>query len=131
MSRYRSLLQTGGSALIVLAMMLLGGLALWVGVPLLWLYLGSQIQTATGSLGLAMLAVIVGVLASIVAVVMGLAWLNEHYARLRAARGLDDHGNVALEAILAISAGIAVAVFGAWFFLFSGASPIPINPPEL
>ncbi len=131
MSRVRSLLQAGGSALIVLAMMLLGGLALWIGVPLLWLYLGSQIQSATDSLGLAMLAVIVGVLVSIVVVVMALAWLNERHGRLREARGLDDHGNVALEAILAISAAIAVAAFGAWFLLFSGASPVPINPPDL
>ena len=34
--------------------MLGGGIVLWVGVPVGWLYIGSQVQASTGSLGTAM-----------------------------------------------------------------------------
>lgn len=107
--------------------MLVGGLVLWLGVPLLWIYVGSQVQGATHSLGAAFLAVAFGVVLSIALLIVALGWLNARYAELRAARGLDDLGNVPLEAVLAVSATIALVCFGVWFFLFSGSSPIPVN----
>ena len=33
----------------------------------------------------------------------------------------------ALEVILVSSAGLALVGFGIWFFLFAGASPLPLN----
>ena len=47
----RRALATGGSGVILILIMLGGGLVLWVGVPVGWLYIGSQIQASTGSLG--------------------------------------------------------------------------------
>lgn len=121
----RRALATGGSGLILILIMLGGGVVLWVGVPVGWLYVGSQIQASTGSLGAAMAAMMLGVLVSIAVIVTALGWLNRKHQDLREARGLDDHGQTALEAVMTVSAGIALVGFGAWFFLLSGSSPLP------
>jgi hypothetical protein len=122
----RDLMRAGSSAVLLLTMMVLGGLVLWIGVPLLTLYVGSQVQSGTGSIGAA-LAVSAAVLAlGVVVVVWLLGWLNRRHEHVREARGLDPHGQVALEGIMAVSATIALVGFIAWFFVFSGASPVPL-----
>ncbi len=123
----RDLLRAGWSALLLLAMMVVGGLALWIGVPLGWLYLGSLVQGETGSLGAALGVMAIGVAASIALIVTLLGWLSRKHADAREARGLDAQGPVALEGIMAFSAGLAIVGFGAWFFLFSGSSPLPLQ----
>ena len=123
----RRALATGGSGAILILIMLGGGIVLWVGVPVGWLYIGSQIQASTDSLGTAMAAMMVGAIVSILVIVAGLIWLNGKYQHLRQARGLEDHGQTALEAVMTVSAGLALVAFGAWFFLFSGSSPLPTN----
>ena len=107
--------------------MFAGALTLWVGVPLAWLYVGSQVQAETNSLGTALAVMFVGVAISIAAIVSLLLRLNRRHAELREARGLESYGQTALEAAMSISAGIAIVGFGAWFFLFSGSSPLPTN----
>jgi hypothetical protein len=119
----RNLLRTGGSGVILAVIMLGGGLVLWVGVPVGWLYIGSQIQGKTNSVGAALGAMFVGALVSIVAIVMALAWLNRKHVELREARGLESHGSTALEAVMTVSAVIAVLAFGLWFFLIEGPGP--------
>jgi heme/copper-type cytochrome/quinol oxidase subunit 2 len=119
----RNLLRAGASGLILVVIMFGGGLVLWIGVPLAWLYIGSQVQGATESLGLAILVMMVGVLASIAAIVPGLAWLNRKHLDLREARGLDTHGQTALEAVMTVSVVIAVIGFVIWFFLIEGPGP--------
>jgi heme/copper-type cytochrome/quinol oxidase subunit 2 len=121
----RRALATGGSGVILILIMLGGGLVLWVGVPVGWLYIGSQIQASTGSLGAAMAAMMIGAIVTILVIVAALGWLNRKHQELREARGLDDHGQTALEAVMTVSAGLALLGFGAWFFLFSGSSPLP------
>jgi len=119
----RNILRTGGSGLLVVMMMLGGSLVLWVGVPLGWLYVGGQVQGKTNSLGAAMAVMFVGVVASILAIVPGLGWLNRKHIELREARGLESHGGTVLEAVMTISAVIAVVAFGIWFFLIEGPGP--------
>jgi hypothetical protein len=123
----RKLLQLGSSGLVLLLMMLFGGLVLWVGIPLAWLWIGSQIQAVTGSLGAAVGAMLVGVVASILLVVPVLGWLSNKHRALLLARGHEDSGHQALEVVLVTSAAVAVVAFGAWFLLFAGSSPIPIG----
>jgi heme/copper-type cytochrome/quinol oxidase subunit 2 len=119
----RNLLRAGASGLLVLLMMLGAGLVLWIGVPLGWLYIGSQVQGATDSVGTAILVMLVGVVVSIVAVVPILGWLNRKHLELRAARGLDTHGQTALEAVMTVSVVVAVLVFVVWFFVIVGPGP--------
>jgi heme/copper-type cytochrome/quinol oxidase subunit 2 len=119
----RNLLRAGASGVLLVLMMLCAGLVLWIGVPLGWLYIGSQVQGATDSLGTAILVMLVGVVASIVAVVPILGWLNRKHLELRAARGLDTHGQTALEAVMTVSVVVAVVVFVVWFFVIVGPGP--------
>jgi hypothetical protein len=114
----RDLLRTGGSGLLLVAIMLGGGVVLWIGVPVGWLYVGSQVQGSTNSLGTALAVMFLGAIASIAVIVALLGWLNRKHTELREARGLESHGNTALEATMTVSATLALFGFGAWFFLF-------------
>ena len=122
----RRLLRSGASGVTLIAMMFAGSLLLWVGVPLGWLYIGSQVEGSTGSLGTAIGVMMVGAVLSILLIVRALLWLNRTHVELREARGLDSAGGAVLEGVLVISAGIALVGFGVWFFLFSGSAPLPI-----
>jgi heme/copper-type cytochrome/quinol oxidase subunit 2 len=119
----RNLLRAGASGLILTIIMLGAGLVLWIGVPLGWLYIGSQVQGSTESLGLAILVMMVGVVLSIGLIVPGLGWLNRKHVELREARGLESHGQTALEAVMTVSVVIAVVAFVIWFFLIEGPGP--------
>lgn len=123
----RSLIRTGSSAVLLLSIMFIGSLVMWIGVPLMWLWIGSQIQGATGSVGAAIGAMLVGVVVTIGAIVPVLGWLNRKHCELRESRGLESYGATALEAVLVLSAGAGVILFAIWFFLFAGTSPIPLN----
>ena len=107
--------------------MVLAAIVLWVGVPFGWLWVGSQVQGSTDSLGLALLVMAVGVLVSIAVLMRLLGWLNLQHTHARERRGLETYGNVTLEAVMTLSAGVALVSFCIWFFLFSGSSPVPLN----
>jgi hypothetical protein len=123
----RGFLRTGSSALLLVLMMFVGSLLLWVGVPVGWLYVGSQVQAATGSLGAALGVMALGVAVSIAVLVSLLGWMSRTHSHLREARGLEGGGHVALEGIMVVSAALALISFMTWFFLFSGSSPIPFQ----
>jgi hypothetical protein len=122
----RRAFQAGSSATLMLAIMFLGSLGLWVGVPLGCLYLGSRVQDATDSVGVAIIAMAFGLVAGIFAIVPLLGYLNRKHMEVRAARGLDTYGQAPLEGVLVVSAAVALAAFVVWFFFFSGSAPIPI-----
>jgi hypothetical protein len=106
--------------------MLLGCLFLWVGVPVIWLWIGSRVQ-ASQPLGTALMVAMVGAVGTIVCVSVALAWLNRKHVELREARGLPVGESSPLEVMLVVSAGFAVVGFAVWFLAFSGSSPVPLN----
>ena len=107
--------------------MFIGSLVLWIGTPLLWLWVGSQVQGATSSLGTALGVSFIGVVVTIGLVAAVLAKLSDVYRANRLARGLDDTGHYVLEAVPVVSAGLTLAAFVVWFFFFAGASPVPVG----
>jgi hypothetical protein len=123
----RELLRTGTGAILVVLIMLIGSFVLWIGAPLLWLWLGSQIQGATSSLGASIGAAFLGAVLTIVLVAALLSKLSNVYRANRQARGLDDPGHFVLEVVLVISAGVALLAFVIWFFFLAGAEPLPIG----
>ena len=123
----RHLLRTGAGALLVIAIMFIGSLVLWIGTPLLWLWIGSQIQGQTSSLGAALGVMFIGVIVTITALASLLSKLSNVYRANCQARGLADPGHFVLEGVLVVSAGVTLAVFAVWFFLFAGTSPIPVG----
>ena len=84
----RDLLRTGVGATLVLLIMLIGSLVLWIGTPLLWLWVGSQVQGATSSLGTALGVSFIGVVATIMLLAGILAKLSNVYQANRRSRGL-------------------------------------------
>jgi hypothetical protein len=123
-SRVREIMSGPASGALVL-LMLAGCLFLWIGVPLGWLWIGSQVQ-GSASLGTALLVTMLGITATIFVVAILLSWLNHRHAAIQARRNRPRAGN-ALEMLLVASAGVAILGFGVWFFGFAGASPVPLN----
>ncbi len=121
----RDLVRAGTGALLLLSIMFLGSLGLWLGTPLLWLWIGSQVQGATASLGGALAVMFCGVLASVALLAVLLAKLSEVYRENCVARGRRDPGHFVLESVLVISAACTLVGFGVWFFFLAGASPVP------
>lgn len=121
----RNLLRAGSSAALTLAIMFIGSLVLWIGLPVGCLYLGSRVQDATRSLGAAVVAMMVAVVAGIVALVPLLGWLDRKHSEILAARGRRVHGQATLENVMVVSATLALLGFGIWFFFLSGATPLP------
>jgi hypothetical protein len=118
-------MRAGSSAVLMLALMFLGSLVLWVGLPLGALFVGSHVQGATHSVGAALAAMAAAVVVGIFAIVPLLGYLNRKHMEVRASRGLDTLGQAPLEGVLVVSAGLALVGFGVWFFFFSGAAPVP------
>jgi len=123
----RELLRTGAGAILVVLIMVIGSLVMWVGAPLLWLWLGSQIEGATSSLGASIGAAFLGAVLTIVLVAAVLSKLSNVYRANCQSRGLGDPGHFVLEVVLVISAGVALVAFVVWFFFLAGAEPLPIG----
>jgi len=123
----RTLLRTGAGAALLLTIMVTGSIILWAGTPLAWLWIASQIQGSTESLGLSIMVAFVGVIVTVLALATLLSRLSDVYRANCRARGLEDPGHVVLENVLIVSAGISLAVFGVWFLFFAGADPAPIG----
>jgi heme/copper-type cytochrome/quinol oxidase subunit 2 len=126
MRRAKQLLLGGPASVALVGLMLLGCLLMWVGVPLGWLWIGSQLQSST-EVGTALMVTMVGALGSIVAIAPMLVWLNRRHVELREARGLPVRESSPLEVMLVVSAALAIVGFAVWFLGFSGSSPVPLN----
>jgi hypothetical protein len=119
----KRVLNYGASAVLTSVIMVGASLLLWVGVPAGWLWIGSQIQGSTGSVGTAIAVMLLGAIASIVAIAWVLGRLNGAHERLLEARGVQPEGPPLLEVVLVVTAAIALVGFAIWFFVFAGPGP--------
>ncbi|MGZ4268157.1 MAG: hypothetical protein ACXVSX_02990 [Solirubrobacteraceae bacterium] len=123
---------------ILIALMAVGSIVLWLGIPLGVLYLASRlVKSSQPTMGPYVL-VLVGIPLLMVIVGKLLSRLNRLYddvmgtARAervtlpwhRSMRGERDagHRTTVLDVVMILSVGIALLAFGAWFFLFAGSS---------
>jgi hypothetical protein len=122
----------------LISLMVLSALMLWLGNPVIWLWIGSQVTTSQqGSFGPYVL-VAVGILASTIAVAILIARLNRLYERvsgeaatvrvrlpwlrsLRDERAPDTRITV-LDLILVSTAVAGIALFVVWLLFFAGSS---------
>jgi hypothetical protein len=109
-----------------LALLVLGALAMWVAVPVAWLYIGSKVQEVTDNVGAGLGAALVGSIASIAAMALLLGAITRRYQAARVRRGLEDTGGFPLEVTLVCTAGTAAIAFAVWFLGFAGAQPFPM-----
>jgi hypothetical protein len=125
-------------AVLLIALMAIGSVLLWLGIPLGWLYLVSRlVKSSQPSMGPYIL-VLVGIPASMVIVGKLLSKLNRVYgdvmgttptgrARtpwLRSMRGERDTGRprTVLDVVMMWSVALALLCFAIWFFVFAGSS---------
>mgnify|MGYP006161112473 CR=1 FL=1 len=129
---------TGLAKVALIALMAIGSIFLWIGIPVGWLWIGSQIQSDSGQASFGLyLGVLVGIIVSMVVVGRFLSGLNGAYGRLagsemvrvrmpwhRSLRG-EDEGRAPrqiLDVVMVISVMSAGFVFMVWFLFFAGSS---------
>jgi len=120
----------GRSTAFLLLLLFVGSLGLWIGAPVLWLWIGGRVQGASGSLGAAIAVILVGFVVTVLLAVPVLGWLAGRHAEARASRGLDDLGRAPLEGVMVVSATIAAVLFAIWFLFLAGAEPVPLGLPK-
>jgi hypothetical protein len=131
----RTVKQTG-----LVALMVLGGLMLWFGNPVVWLWIGSQMSEAQGvSMG-PYAVVAFGIIASTIAVAWALARIHRRYQEvsgrmptvrvrlpwMRSVRGEEDsRPEVTVLDVVVVSTALLGLVAAAFWFFFLAGSPLP------
>lgn len=124
----------------LIALMAAGSVALWIGIPIGWLWIASQlVETQQPQLGPYVL-VLAGTVVSIALMAVALIWLDRRFARvvgmtdgprvplpwhrsMRGERGSQRRTTV-LDAVMTISVSAALVVLAIWFFFFAHYSVI-------
>jgi hypothetical protein len=130
--------------------MLIGSLALWLGDPVLWLWITGRLESTQASMGPYAL-MIVGITLTAVAIGKGLSRLNRLYANVtgtaptvkivvpwrrsmrdtRHGASTDEDNRVPvglLEVMMVVAVLIAVSALALWFFIVHPAPPLPGGP---
>jgi hypothetical protein len=122
----------------LIALMAVGSMLLWIGIPVGWLFLASRItDSSQPSMGPYVL-VLVGIPATMIAMGKVLAVLDRTYGRVtgaapqarmqspwhRSLRGdrRPERRRSVLDVVMVASVALAVVCFAVWFFLFAGSS---------
>ncbi len=124
--------------ILLIALMALGSILLWLGIPVGVLYAASRlVKSSQPSMG-PYVMVLVGIPLLMIVVGKILSKLNRVYADVmgtartdrvtlpwhRSMRGERDagHRTTVLDVVMICSVALALLAFGAWFFLFAGSS---------
>jgi hypothetical protein len=125
-------------AVLLIALMAIGSVLLWLGIPIGWLYLVSHlVSSSQPSMGPYVL-VLVGIPASMVVVGKALSKLNRAYGQLthtttsrrmrtpwlKSMRGERESARprTVLDVVMVWSMAVALVCFAIWFFVFAGSS---------
>jgi len=125
-------------SLFLIALMAIGSVVMWIGVPVGLIYLASRLaDSSEPSMGPYVL-ILVGLVVGMMAVGKLLGALDRYHGRVT---GLDDgkpqqaawmksmrgdrerkRRRSVLDSVMMISVGVALLLFGIWFFAFAGSS---------
>jgi len=125
-------------SLFLIALMAIGSVIMWLGVPIGLIYLASRLaDSSKPSMGPYVL-ILVGLVVGMMAVGKLLGALDRYHGRIT---GLDDgkpeqaawmksmrgdrerkRRRSVLDSVMIISVGVALLLFGIWFFAFAGSS---------
>jgi hypothetical protein len=97
-------------------------LSVWGPQPAAWLWVGSQVDYWTGSVFLGIVVAFFGVMATLFITLSLCARLDRVWRLLRRAAGHEQREGV-LGRIFAVSAIVALIVFGFWFLVIQGPGP--------
>ena len=119
----------------LIALMAIGSVLMWIGAPVGWIYVASQMSSASRVSGTAIVIVVIGIPATMFFIGKGLGRLNDIYGELtgttnevqirapwmrsmREERDLHRPRTV-LDVVMVLSVGVAVTLFGIWFAFFA------------
>jgi hypothetical protein len=125
-------------SLLLIALMAIGSVVMWLGVPIGLIYLASRVaDSAKPSMG-PYLLILIGLPVGMFVVGKLLGALDRYHGRIT---GLDDgkptqaawmksmrgdrerkRRRSVLDTVMMISVGVALLLFGIWFFAFAGSS---------
>jgi hypothetical protein len=129
---------TGVAKAALIALMAVGSIVLWFGIPIGWLWIGSQLQSDSGQASFGLyFGILLGIIASMVVMGKALHRLNGVYGRItgseqvrvrmpwhRSLRG-EDEGRAqqqVLDVVMVFSVMTAGFLFLIWFLFFAGSS---------
>jgi hypothetical protein len=126
------------TALLLILLMAVGSIAMWVAVPVFWLWLGSKLQEGSQPTLGPYLLILVGIPLSMVVIGKLLSRLNRAYGAVtgsapqvrmqmpwhKSMRGERESGRPrsVLDVVMVVSVTLALIAFGIWFFAFAGSS---------
>jgi hypothetical protein len=109
-------------AVAVLALEVVVCLSLWGPQPIAWLWIGSQVDYASGSVTFGIVVAFAGMIATLMATLTVAARLDRFWRILRRAAGYEQRDG-ALVRIFAATAVVAGLAFLFWFVILEGPAP--------
>ena len=97
-------------------------LTLWGPQPAGWLWVGGQVQGATGSVEPAIAVAFAGMLFTLFLTLVIVKRLDHAWRLVRRAAGHNQTEGV-VERVFVVSAGIALVIFSFWFLIIAGPGP--------
>ena len=111
-----------GMAVAILGLMVVVNLLYWGPFPLAWLWVGSQVDGATGSTFLGIIVAFFGLLFTLIVGLMVLRRLDLAWILVRRAGGHDQRGGMVVR-VFAVTAVVGATLFFGWLFFIGGLTP--------
>jgi len=127
----------------LISLMAVGSVAMWLGAPVLWLWIAGQTSKVSGTGMGSILMVIIGIPITVYAIGKVLARVDEHYTVafgptdtvttrtvakwMQSMRNspAEDEPPTMLVTVMLVSVSIAILLVGAWFVLYSKGTAGP------
>jgi hypothetical protein len=113
-------------AVALLIAMALINLLFWGPLPVGWMWVGSQVDYASGSTFLGIIAAFMGLLFTLLLGLILLRRLDQAWILVRRAGGFDQREGT-LGRIFVVTCGIGTLVFVTWLVIFSGTELYPVG----
>jgi len=129
--RYRDQPERGGDrrrhidnalALAILLVMVLVVASFWGPIPMAWLWIGAQVQTATDSVSIGLVCAFVGMLLTLMAGLALVTRLDQFWLLVRRAGGHDQRKGI-LTPVFAVASIIGSTSFLVWLLFIGGLGP--------
>ncbi len=125
-------------SLFLIALMAVGSVLMWLGLPLALIYLASRVADSPNPSMGPYLLILIGLPLGMIAIGKVLGAIDRYHGRIT---GLDDgkpqqaawmksmrgererkRRRSVLDTVMIVSVGVALVLFGVWFFAFAGSS---------
>jgi hypothetical protein len=108
----------------LLAVEVIGSVAMWVLIPLAWMWVGGRVFAATGSLAADGAVAFLGFVGTTILMVGALIRIDRVWVALRRRAGHDqDEG--ALTRTVVVSSTLGILLFVLWYYVLSDAYVLP------